>query len=360
MKNKKYYFNYAGLGWLEKETYRRLRQFLKDSYEQGPTVVRHYRSYIDKLSQAAAELLNCHEDEIVYLKNTTEGVIIASEILPLRRGDQVLLSESEYSANLIPWLKKGLEGIEVKTVTAPNGRETFERLLNTINVHTKAISISWIQYYDGYMCDLKLLSRICREKGIYLCVDAIQGIGTRKINLREIDLDLLICGGQKHLMGPLGTGFLYVNKECLDKLNHFKVGPRSCLSYDLSAYTLKKTARRFEDGTPNLFGIIALYECFNAINSVGIAKIEEKNLRLLYRLTEILTAAQIKFISYETQGNIVALLTKSPSRLAKLLEQDQIYIKAIRDVARVSFAHKTEEKDFEHLVERITYYSSIM
>lgn len=360
MRNKRYYFNYAGLGWLEKETYRSLRQFLKDSYEQGPTVIRHYRSYIDRLSQAVAELLNCQEDEIVYLKNTTEGVIIASEALPLRGGDQVLLSESEYSANLVPWLKKGRDGIEVKVVTARNGKESFERLLDNINARTKAISVSWVQYYDGYMCDLKLLSKICRESSIYLCVDAIQGIGTRKIDLREVNLDLLICGGHKHLMGPLGTGFLYVNKECLGKLNHFKVGPRSCLSYDFGAYTLKESARRFEDGTPNLFGIIALYECLAAVNSTGIAKIEEKNLRLLRKLTEALGAAGIKFIGYETQGNIVSLSTEFPSRLAALLEQDQIYTKAIRDVLRVSFTHKTEGKDFEHLASRIAYHSSTM
>ena len=96
----------------------------------------------------------------------------------------------------------------------------------------------------------------------------------------------------------------------------------------------------------------------NAINSVGIAIAEEKSLLLLRRLTELLTTAKIEFISYETQGNIVSLRTKSRSYLAKCLEQDQIYIKAVRDVARVSFAYKAEPNDLDYLVERIRHHLS--
>ena len=353
VKNRKIYLNYAGLGTLEKSDYLTLRKFLDEYFSVGPPeVIEKYREYINKLRKEISLLLNCTEKEIIYTKNTTEGVIIASEALPLVRGDEVLLLENEYAANKVPWLKKKKDGLEIKVVNNTNTKEAFNTLLKQISPKTKTIAISSVQYYDGYQCDLKLLSDICRTKGIFLVVDGIQEVGTRVIDLQKTPIDILLCGGHKHLNSIVGVGFMYISKEIMHRLKDTKVGIRSVKAMNNDGYILKDDAGRFEDGTPNLFGILSLYLSVKRINEIGIVKIEKRNLLLLLNLKTQLRHNHIPFINYQTQGNLIALKISNPSGLYQFLRSNSIYVKRIKDIVRVSISHRSSIKDFEYFIKK--------
>ncbi|MEO5968941.1 MAG: aminotransferase class V-fold PLP-dependent enzyme, partial [Bdellovibrionia bacterium] len=168
---KSVYLNYGGVAPLSARTFLEMARFLFHFYLLGPrSALLKYEALIPLLSKEIAKLINCEPEEVVYLKNTSEGIIIAAESLPLTSGDEVLVLRFEYPANLIPWLKKRHDGIDVKVIEGPDTPTAFNTLINSINERTKAIAISWVQYYDGYMIDLERLSDICKAKGIYLVV----------------------------------------------------------------------------------------------------------------------------------------------------------------------------------------------
>ncbi len=314
--NNKIYFNYAGFGPISRELYLRLTKFIQEYYDFGPPeTIKKYKVYIDKLKEEVAKLLNCEKEEVIYVKNTTEGIILASESIPLKKNDEILIMEREYGANYIPWLKKKNDGFNVNIVSGKNNEESFNKLLSAINGNTRIISISWVQYYDGYMADLERLSKICKKNNIFLVVDAIQGIGTRELDLKKIKIDMMICGGHKHLMSVLGCGFLYINKNIISKLNHYKIGIRSVKNFNQEGYALKNNSERFEDGTPNLFGIVSLYYSIKRINKIGIKNIEQKNVFLLKKYKQKLKQNNIPFIDYEKQGNILSLKIKNPQKI---------------------------------------------
>src|SRR4051812_37174492 len=105
--SKKIFFSYGVVGLMGKEAYEAARLFLVEYYHNGPPQILYkYEPYVDKLRDEVSLLLNCDPSEITYIKNTTEGIHIATEALPLKKGDEILLLENEYPASMLSWLKK--------------------------------------------------------------------------------------------------------------------------------------------------------------------------------------------------------------------------------------------------------------
>ena len=339
--------------------HRAASDFLNDYLHIGPPeVLEKYDIYSTKLASETAKLLNCSADEITYIKNTTEGIIIASESLPLEFGDEVLLMGQEYPANILPWLKKKKDGLNVKILSEEKNDLAFSKLIESITPKTKVVSISWGQYYDGYLPDLQLLSKVCKENNVFLVIDGVHGIGTRKIDLQKIHVDILSCGGQKTIGALPGIGFMYINKSTLSKLNDFKVGIRSVKNFDFEGYEIKDVAERFQDGTQNLIGVVSLYAAIRHINALGIENIEKKNLKLLSIYKKILYKNKIEFIDHKNQANIISLKVSNPVGLVHFLRQHGVYIKTVKDVARISFTHSSNVKDFNVVVKHIRDWSN--
>lgn len=357
---RKIFFSYATVAQMSDAVYKAVSLFLDEFYVVGPPEVLYkYEPMINDLAAEAANLVNCSPEEITYIKNTTEGIYIASESLPLNKGDEVLVLGNEYPANLLPWLKKRKDGISVKVIDAPDNETGFGLLLDAIGPRTKAIAISTAQYYDGYMIDLAKLSSLCQKKDIFLVLDAVQSIGIRSIDLQKIQADFVVCGGQKYLQAGLGIGFMYVNKKTIRRLNDVKVGIRSMQRFDHESYLLKESAARFQDGTQNMAGIVALHAALKHVNTIGIERIERINLRLLQRVKACFDAYDIPYIDHRNnQSNIVSMKVDDPQGLFEYLKERSIYIKPIQDIARMSFTHETLLSDVEILAKHTHHWIS--
>lgn len=344
-------FNYATVAPMSRAAYEAARTFMEDFFLYGPPeVLYRYDSIADNVSTEAARLVNCEAAEITYLKNTTEGIIMASEALPLHRGDEVLVLGNEYPANLLPWLRKRHDGVSVKVISGRDNEAAFGRLFESIGPHTKVISMSSAQQYDGFMPALGLLSTVCHALGIFLVIDAVQHIGARTIDLAKTPVDILVCGGQKYLRAGMGIGFMYVNRNVMPVLRDCKAGIRSVERFDESSYVLKSTAARFQDGTQNVVGLVALHAALREINTVGMDTIEQKNLELLAGIKAILQGHGLEFIDHGAQqSNIVSMQIPDPTGLFGFLLERGVYIKAVQDVARLSYIHESTLDDVEVL-----------
>jgi cysteine desulfurase/selenocysteine lyase len=347
---KKIFFSFATVGTEESAVHDAIIDFENHFFEVGPpeSLIK-YEAFAGKLAHETSALLHCSPDEIVYTKNTTEGIIIATETLPLDPGDEVLVLENEYRANFIPWLKKRNEGIEVRVIEGSHTEEALERLIDAVGPKTKVIAISWIQYHDGYVVDLDRLSKVCEKNNIFLFVDAVQGIGVHAIDLQKTPVAMLACGGQKYLRAGTGSGFLYVNRKIMNSLRCAKVGIRSVQKASPEGYLLKESAERFEDGTMNIKGVVALHTAIELVNKTGIKNIEKKNKALLGDFKKILRERKVPFIDHgDRQGNIITLIVPEPKEMVEALRNQNIYIKYLRemDLARISFHHTSSKEDF--------------
>lgn len=355
---KSIYFNYAGVSQMPFQLLLNLSKFLAHHYFIGTrSALIKYEKYVPLLYQELATLLRCNSNEISYIKNTTEGIVIAAEALPLSSGDEILVMACEYPANLIPWLKKKKDGMVVKVIEGRNSAESFENLVNAISNKTKVIAVSWVQFFDGLMVDISKLSEICTRNKIFLVVDAVQVVGTRVIDLSKTKIDILVCGGHKHIMSVMGSGFIYVNKNTLPVLKDFKVGIRSVEKFDNEEFKLKPNSARFEDGTLNLLGAISLYYRVKSINKLHIENIEKRNLALLNHYKKELQDNHVSFIDYQEQGNLISIPVKNPVYLMSLLEAQKVYVKAINNqVLRISFSFLNTKKDIQRFIKVFRKY----
>ena len=209
---------------------------------------------LQRAREMCARLIGAEASEIALMVNTSYGINLAARSLGLREGDVVLTFDREFPANIYPWM--ALPGVRVVRIPCVDTLPDEPALLRALDEPSvRVVTVSWVQFSTGYRVDLVRLGRECRARGIRLVVDAIQGVGAHPVDVRAAGIDILACGGQKWLLSPWGTGFVYVRRELVAALEPMDIGWLSMrgsedfstlIDYDL---TFMADARRFEVGT---------------------------------------------------------------------------------------------------------------
>jgi len=211
------YLNSASIGPIPERTRRRL-----DDYSAMRTAPHRMNDHdffqeLDQARALTARLLNVTAGEIALAFNTSYGLNLAARGLPLERGDIVLASDREFPANVYPWIRLADRGVslELAPVTAEGWPDEDALVARMADPKVRVLAVSLVQFSNGYAVDLDRLSRRARETGTFLVVDAIQGLGAVPVDLQATPVDILSCGGQKWLLSPWGSGFVYVRKELI-------------------------------------------------------------------------------------------------------------------------------------------------
>ncbi|MFH1335725.1 MAG: aminotransferase class V-fold PLP-dependent enzyme, partial [Candidatus Zixiibacteriota bacterium] len=173
---------------------------------------------LDEIRTLLAKMIHAKPEEIGFVPNTTYGLNIAAWGLDLKPGDEILLSDVEFPANVYPWTNLRQKGVGVKFIPSKNGFFDIDNLVKTIDPKTRVLALSSVQFFNGYKNNLKTIGDICREKDIFFVVDAIQGIGAVELDVGKHQIDLLSCGGEKWLLSSLGTGFFYLSSQAKQKI----------------------------------------------------------------------------------------------------------------------------------------------
>ncbi len=348
------YLNAAGSSPMPLRTKKAIEDFLGRYTEEGNIPWEDFERLSEETRALVAQLLSCQPEEICFLRNTSEGITTVLNLLEFQPDENVIIAADNFPANLYPFLSS-LPQVEKKFVRILKG-EVVEQLAREINSKTKLVSLDWVHFLTGYSLDLKAISQICREKGSYLLIDAIQGLGALSLNLQELDIDFLTAGAGKWLLPPQGIGIFYIKKEILPKLKPNHLGWLSCLWSDFhqifTPKELKKSAARYEEGTKNYLGIVGLRENLKLLTEVGIKNIE----RYLLSLTEYLTT-QLKEMGFEVLprglgSGIVAFRKReipSESLFAFLTERG--FVLSLREgYIRVSPHFYNEEEEIAELL----------
>jgi cysteine desulfurase / selenocysteine lyase len=253
----------------------------------------HHHIVMDEMRAAArpacAALIDARDDEIALVESTTHGLSLAADAIPLQAGDCVLLSDLEFLQVAVPWTQRKKDAIEIDVVRNHHGEVRAEDFAARITPRTRVITISTVQWTNGYRPDLAAFSRLCRERGIWLVVDAIQQLGAIPLNVQQTPVDILACGGHKWLNSPFGCGFLYINRESQARLRPPTAGYldiedpaggwgeyfQTPAITPVQDYQYVQTARRFETGgTANYPGAVGLAASLKLIQDLGPERIE--------------------------------------------------------------------------------------
>jgi cysteine desulfurase / selenocysteine lyase len=277
------YLNNASVGPLPERTRRVLDQF--NAKRTAPHLLpdRDLMAGLQAARESVARLLNAETGEIAVAVNTSYGLNLAAHSLPIEPGEIVLVSDREFPANVYPWLmlkKRGIE-VEMAPTTAqgwPDEAHLLERLRDP---RVRVLAVSFVQFSNGFRADLKRLGTAARANGTYLVVDAIQGVGNSVLDVRDTPVDILSCGGQKWLLSPWGSGFVYIRKELVPVIEPAVCGWMAFEGTDdfsrLTEYnpTFRSDARRFEMITVPYQDMVGLVSSLGLLEEIGIHDIAE-------------------------------------------------------------------------------------
>jgi len=316
-------------------------------------------SKVKRVRQLSAKLLNCHPEEITFVKNTSEGLSLVANGLQFSRGDNIVTTGVEFPANIYPWMHLRAAGVQLKMAPEHGGRVPLDRIVSLIDARTRVVTVSAVQFASGFRTDLAALGNICQERGILFVVDAIQALGCTPIDVRAMKIDFLSADGHKWLLGPEGAGIFYCRHELLGLLRPTEVGWLSVKnSMDFSRYELdfRDNARRFDSGSYNVAGVMALGASIEMLLEIGIDEVWERVEMLTDRLCEGVKAKGYRVVSpRETKeaSGIVAFVsdTHDHARLVSHLKQEHRIVIATRQGRlRASPHFYNTEQEIDHLL----------
>jgi len=349
------FLNHAGVSPLPARSAQAMRQFIAEAERFGPIHQKKDHQRLEWLRTAASRLLACSADEIAFVKNTTEGLSLVAEGLDWRAGDNIVTAAHEFPANIYPWRSLARRGVELRVAPERDWRFDIADFERAMDERTRLLTVSAVQFSTGFRMPLEELGRLCRERRVLFCVDAIQALGAMPFDVERCRIDFLSADGHKWLLGPEGFGIFYCRRERIEALSGCVLGwlgVENPSDYDRADQSWVATARRFEEGSHNLVGTVGLAASVELLLEVGLERVEQRILALTRRLMDGLEARGCEIFSPREDARRLGIVsfrhpTEPSDRLFHRLLEQKIVAACRRGWVRISphFYNTDEQMD---------------
>ena len=356
------YLNHAATGPFSTPLLDMMKEYFRTRSEENIDDYPAFIKITEETRDMLAEYLNTESSRIAFLDNTTNGLNLLAQGLRWEKGDEIILNDLEFPANIYPFMNLEKKGTKTVIVKSREGAVSAEDIIKNITPRTKLVSVSMVQFLSGYRIDLKKLGSECKRRGIILSVDAIQGLGAFRLDVQECNIDFVSCGTQKWMLGLQGLSFVYVSSELQQKIEPAYVGwlgvndGWNLLDYNLS---LKDSAERFQPGSLNSAGIYALNASLRLFKDFGIDEVERNviaNSKLLISelnglgIDPLITGSEEKYIS-----GIVSFPHKNAYSILEVLKEKKIEAAVREGVLRISPHFYNNSDDIARLIEGLKF-----
>lgn len=329
-----------------------------------------------------ASWLHISPDELIFVRGATEGLNLIAHSFAgplLQRGDQIILTEMEHHANIVPWqmVAESKQASIVVAPVLPDGSLDLEKLFSLLaNESTKVLSICHISNVLGTVNPVEEIIQEAHKNGVKVVVDGAQSVPHKPVDLRKMNPDFFVFSGHK-IFGPMGIGVLFARKDLMNSMHPYQGGGDMIDQVSFSGTTFASGQQRFEAGTPNVAGAIGLGEAIRYLQSFDFEKVDEHEKYLLQR-----TRDQLHEIDGLTEYGITpdkagvfcySVEKVHPHDLATLLDAEGIATRTghhccqplmqklgVVATARVSFSIYNTEDDVDRFASALTRAVSLL
>jgi selenocysteine lyase/cysteine desulfurase len=306
--------------------------------------------------------IGCDPADVALLRSTGEGISLVSLGLDWRAGDEVVLYEQEFPNGVYPFLALEPQGVRVRFVQ-DRGRHRFtaDDVAAVMSSRTRVVCVSLVNCYHGFRAPVEEISALCRQRGAWLLVDAVQGSGILPVDAGALGADLISAHGYKSLCSGYGISFCYISPALRDRLKVVAPGWKSIedapfidrqLDYNLR---YADSARRFEPSVQNLAGMYGLGASLDLLTGIGTDVISDWVLGLSASVAAAVTEKGYRVASSERPGEMSGIVSVEipggdATAVAAALSQRKISC-AVRDGRiRVSSHIFNNQEDIDQLV----------
>jgi selenocysteine lyase/cysteine desulfurase len=270
------YLNHAAVGPWPKRTAAAVQKFAEENVLLGARDYPDWMKVEQRLRERLARVLNAPStDDIALVKNTSEALSFVAFGLDWKAGDNVVISDEEFPSNRVVWEALKPQGVEVIQVSL-QGADPEGALLAACGPRTRLLSISSVQFATGTRVDIERLGQGLKQRGVLFCVDAIQHIGALPFGVQASQCDFAMADGHKWMCSPEGLGVFYCRAELRPQLQLHEFGWHMLEhsgDYQRDQWQPAASAQRFECGSLNTLGVMALDASLSLLEEVGIDQI---------------------------------------------------------------------------------------
>ncbi len=355
----------------------------KDFYEQyNANVHRGLYTIAAKATQeyessrdTIAKFLNAEREEIIFSSGTTASINTVAHVLEpsIKENDEIIITIMEHHSNFVPWQQLA-QRTKAKLIIVPLAKDNITLNLNylkeSLSSKTKIIAVSYISNTLGTKNPIKEIIQEAKKVGAITIIDAAQAVSHLPIDVKELDCDFLAFSGHK-IMGPTGIGILFGKKHHLQNLEPVFHGGEMIKEVTQTKTTWNDLPWKWEAGTPNIAGAIALAEAIRYHQSFPSEKINSYlNELKKYTQEQLKKFSQLTIISstQEQSAPIITFTLKNihPHDIAEILNRDNICIRAghhctmplhhdlkLNATARISLYHYNTKEEIDQLIKSL-------
>ncbi|OIP01280.1 MAG: cysteine sulfinate desulfinase [Bacteroidetes bacterium CG2_30_33_31] len=278
--------------------------------QEATTAMENARQYIKEFIGASST------SEIIFTKGTTESInLVASSFGKkfIEKGDEIIVSELEHHANIIPWqlLCEEKEAILKVIPVDDAGELDMEAYKNLITSRTKIVAVAHISNALGTINPIVKIIEIAHHRNVPVLIDGAQGISHKSVNVSILDCDFYAFSGHK-IFAPMGIGVLYGKEKLLNEMPPYQSGGEMIKEVSFEKTTFNELPFKFEAGTPNVGGILALESALKYIKNIGIDVIESYEHELLtYATAQLKNMPEINIIgNASNKSSLISFVIK--------------------------------------------------
>ncbi len=311
-------------------------------------------------------------DEIIFVRGTTEGINLVSNTLGkalLQPGDEIVLSELEHHANIVPWQLIAKErGALLKVIPVnDHGEVLLDQYQRLLGPKTRIVALTQASNSLGTILPVAEMTHMARRVGAKVVIDGAQSISHMPINVNEIGCDFFVFSGHK-IFGPTGIGAVYARREVQEMLPPWQGGGNMIRNVTFEETTYSDPPAKFEAGTPNIADAVGLGAALDYVNQVGIHNIGQYEHSLLHYGTERLSMINgLRIIGTAREKvSVISFVLGDipPEKVGQLLDKHGIAVRSghhcaqpslrrfgVEATVRPSFAFYNTVEEIDHLVE---------
>ena len=336
--------------------------------------IRATKAYEDARSKIAAFINAEHREEIIFVRGATEAInlVANSYVRPiLKEGDQIIISQMEHHANIVPWqIICGQKKAELKIIPMnEKGELLIEEIEEMINEKTKFLSINHVSNSLGTVNRIEDVIKIAHANNIRIMIDGAQAVQHLSVDLMKLNADFYCFSGHK-VYAPTGIGVLYGKKELLEKMPPYQGGGDMIKSVTFEKTIYNDIPNRFEAGTPNIAGTIGLGASIDYLVSIGIENIAKHENELLdYATQEIRKIEGVRIIGNAVEkASVLSFIIEGihPHDIGTIMDKQGVAIRTghhctqptmdfygIPATARASFVIYNSIKDVDAMINSV-------
>jgi selenocysteine lyase/cysteine desulfurase len=350
--NEKIYLSSCSQGALSRPVQAGIGEFVESWNRFGNP----WEAWVERMETLRAEfarLINAQPDEVAVTFSVSSALNSLASALGYRDRPRVVTSDFDFPTVGHIWLAQQRRGAEVVFARAEGHRLPLAAFEAVVDDRTALVSTSHVCYRNGFKTNVSALAELAHERGAHLLIDAYQSMGTQPMDVKALDVDVLVTGALKYLLGSPGVAFMYMRRELIERFEPSDsgwFGQENVFAYDVHHLRYAAAARRFETGSPPVPNVYATLPALRMIAAAGLDTIEEHIRTLTNRLIAGALERELVLLTPEepaARGPLAMLGSPDAGRLVEALARQGILCSTRDGALRVSLHYYNNVADVD-------------